>query len=341
MQGKIKVVFTGGTIGSLSEGNNISPNDNAKFLLLQKYKEKTGCDVGQFETIQPLSILSEDAVLPDVLQMANIISKAQFENIRGIIITHGSDTLAFSSAYLSFLLPNLKVPVVLVASNLILTDPKANGVDNFVAAVNLINSQVQSNIYVAYKNSEDDYISIHLGTRMAEPPPYSDNFYSPQGKRFAICKDGEIFFENTIIKKSKKVFVLSNNFSKKCLYIPAHTGLNYDVYRTADFDFVLHNLYHSGTANTRKEYPLNNFLNFAEFCKKNKKPVYLCNIKQKDVNYDSTNQMKKNDISFLYDILPNVALAKLNIAFNLIDESERIEYLKTCINGEILQDCEK
>ena len=339
MTEKIEVIFTGGTIGSLAEGDNISPDENAKFMLLNKYAKRTNESLDRFETISPLYILSENAVVEDVIKMANEIKKAEKKNVKGIIMTHGSDTLAFSAGYLGLLLPNIKVPVVLVASNLILTDSKANGVDNFITAVNLIDSNVKPNIYVAYKNPEDEYTSIHLGTRMCEPPPYSDNFYSPQGNRFGIYKNGKIILENTRVVKTDRKFKLKGSaFSTKALYVAPHTGLNYEVYKNASFDYVLHNLYHSGTANTReeKEYGCNNLLNFAEFCKNKNKPLYLCNVKKKDVNYESTNQMKEKNINFLYDILPNIALAKLNIAFNLIDETERNDYLCSNINGEIL-----
>lgn len=339
---KIQVIFTGGTIGSLAEGNNISPDGKAQFLLLDQYQKRTGNDTSRFKTTSPIYMLSENAVPNDTLKMVEEIRKAENSGVKGIIMTHGSDTLAHTSAYLGLLLPDLKVPVVLVASNLILTDKNANGIDNFSTAVDLIDNGVAPNVYVAYKNPEDDFTSIHLGTRMTEPPAYSDSFYSPTGKRFAIAKKNKIIFENTLVEKSDMHYQLDGkSFDTKCLYIPPFTGLNYEAYKGCDFDYVVHGLYHSGTANTREEYPNANLINFAKTCKAMGKPVYLCNIKKRDVNYDSTNRMKENGIDFLYDILPNVALAKANIAYNLIPAKDRERYLNSNINGEILQSAEK
>lgn len=337
MKDRIKVIFTGGTIGSFAVGDNISPDDNARFMLLQKYGERTGESVERFATSQPISLLSENAVLDDVLKMAEEIKNSENEDVKGIIMTHGSDTLAFTGAYLGLLLPKIKIPVVLVASNLILTDERANGVDNFISAVKLIDSGVEGNIYIAYKNPEDDFVGIHLGTRLMLPPPYSDSYYSPYQKRFALFKEGKLVLENTQIQRGGRDFDMRGRFCKKCLFTSPYTGLNYNVYKGADFDYVLHDLYHSGTANTREGYEENNLIQFAKYCKERGKPIYLCNIKKKDVNYDSTNKMIKEGITFLYDILPHVALAKLNIAYNLIDENEREEYLSTTINGEMLR----
>lgn len=41
-------------------------------------------------------------------------------------------------------------------------------------------------------------------------------------------------------------------------------------------------------------------------------------------------------IKFLYNMLPNVAFAKLYVAYNFIDEQQIDEYLSTSIAGEIL-----
>ncbi len=340
---KIKVIFTGGTIGSLSCGNDINVNDNSKYILLEKYgniSQKCKENLNSLDCISPINILSENACASDILQMATQIKKAANEDIKGIIMTHGSDTLAYSCAYLSFLLEDLKIPVVMVASNLILTNPKANGVLNFAAAVDFINSNnVKPAVYVAYKNPEEEFVSIHLGSRMKEPCPYSESFYSPDGYRFAIWKDGNITFENTSFKRTNKKFKFSGEFCKNLLYIHPYTGLNYDVYKNAKFDYVLHNLYHSGTANTQNyecEIYNTSVLDFMNYCKHKNIPFYLCNIAKKDVNYNSTNQMINANVRFLYDTMPNVAIAKLNIAHNLIDSSKINEFLDENICGEIL-----
>lgn len=339
----IGLIFTGGTIGSLAIGDGISTNDRANYLLLRKY----GKNLSRFNVISPISILSENANIDDVIKMSKIINKKQCEietGLKGIIMTHGSDTLANTSAYLSFLLPKLKVPVVLVASNYVLTDPNSNGVDNFEAAVELIDKGVQPNIYVAYKNPEDEFTSIHLGTRMQEPMPFSDSFYSKKGYRFATYKNGKFKFENVNVNKDLSkidIFKFSGTPFKKLLYIKPYNGLDYNVYKGANFDYVLHDLYHSGTANTsnyKDDTYETNFLNFVNYCNEINKPIYSCNINKKDVNYNSTNQMKGKGILFLYDMLPNVALAKLMVAHNFLPESQIKHYLYTNIAGEFFID---
>ena len=338
---KIKVIFTGGTIGSLANGNDISPNSKTKYMLLENY----GKDLERFETSNPLFILSENANLANVLQMARELTLAQQqEDLKGIIMTHGTDTLAFTSALLSFLVPNVKVPIVLVSSDYVLTDSKANGNINFRVAVELIdNDNVKPAIYVTYKNENEEFTNIHLASRMREPSSFSNSFYSPFGMRYAVYNNGKFTFENTTINKTDKTFI-EDIFSKEItcsgLFIHPYTGLDYNNYKSNKFTFVLHDSYHSGTANTT-DYVDNtfdtNFLSFADHCKENKMPLYLCNIRKKDVNYNSTNQMLEKNIFPLYDILTNVALAKLIVAYNFVDKSKIEEFLSSSISGEILK----
>ena len=345
---EIKVIFTGGTIGSLADGNNINTDEKAKRMLIDLYsKQSKSCEnnAKNFDIVAPINILSENAIVDDVLAMANEIKEAEKQGAKGVIMTHGSDTLAYSGAYLSFLLYDIKIPVVLVASNYILTDAKANGLANFTTAVDFLNSKnAKSGIFVSYKNPQDNFVSIHLASRMCEPGPYSDSFYSIDGLRYAKSENGKIVFENTKFEKTDKKFKFESEFTKSALYINPFTGLDYNVYKNKKYDFVLHNLYHSGTANTQNYVNENfdtNILNFAKYLQNENIPLYLVNIKNRDMNYDSTNKMKKLGVKFLYDTLPNVALAKLNVAYNLLPKDKIDEFLETNISGEMIAEQSK
>ena len=340
---KISVIFTGGTIGSIASDGDISPSSTTKSLLLNKYAQKYNKDLSRFIDTSPISILSENANVADIIKMYKEILNASKQDVKGIIMTHGSDTLAYSGAYLSILSYNIKKPIVLVASNFVLTNELANGIDNFACAVDLIDDvNCKSGVYVAYKNPQDSFVSVHLACRMCEPAPYSDSFLSPVGYRYATWKNGKLNYENTSFEVSNQNFDFNGTFKNSALVINPFTGLDYNNYKQGGFNYVLHNLYHSGTANTQNfanESMDTNFLNFADYCNKNKIPLYICNIKKKDENYNSTNQiLTKNNVKILYDILPNIALAKLNIGYNLLPKEMLENFLFTNICGEMIKD---
>lgn len=58
-------------------------------------------------------------------------------NVEGIILTHGSDTIQYTASFLSCIEEFTHIPVMVVCSNYVLTDNRANGLRNFSAAVDL------------------------------------------------------------------------------------------------------------------------------------------------------------------------------------------------------------
>lgn len=94
---KILVILTGGTIGSKVEGKIINTTAASSYRLLQLYNEKYADDT-EFEVIQPINILSENLTPVEWGVLCNCLLELNFEKYQGIIITHGSDTLSYTSA---------------------------------------------------------------------------------------------------------------------------------------------------------------------------------------------------------------------------------------------------
>lgn len=329
---KIKIIFTGGTIGSVVNNNVINTNESTQFLLIKNYSG----DKSIFTTSNILNILSENAVIDNIITMAKEIKKAQSEGCKAVILTHGTDTLAHTGAYLSFLLNDIKIPVVLIASNYPISDSRANGNINFKVAVKLIQcGKLKPAVYVVFKNSLEDFVSIHLAVRMREPAPYDDDFYSPHNLRFAKYENGKFTFENTIFERTVKSFSYKGKNNVQSLFLMPYTGLDYSLFSKIKPTFILQQFYHSGTANASK-YNNYSLIEFAKRCKDNGIPFYACNITKKEANYASTDLIKDSGVKFLYSILPHVALAKLNIAYGMLDEKEVDDFLNTNITGEIL-----
>ncbi|MGI5824300.1 MAG: asparaginase [Bacillota bacterium] len=128
---KILVITTGGTIASQeTSSGGLSPQIGADGLLSFVPELSSKYEI---HTLPILNIESSDLEPEQWLIMINAV-KANYENYDGFVITHGTDTLAFTSAALTYLIRNSAKPIVITGSQLPidypLTDAKKNLTDS-------------------------------------------------------------------------------------------------------------------------------------------------------------------------------------------------------------------
>ena len=111
---KILVVFTGGTIGSCYNDGVISPDSSTRYKLIEMYKQNGG--YAEFDAISPYTVLSENLNGEYFNLLYNSV-KENINNYDGIIVTHGTDTLQYTSAVLSYMFGLCNTPIVLVSAN--------------------------------------------------------------------------------------------------------------------------------------------------------------------------------------------------------------------------------
>ncbi len=130
---KILLFTTGGTIASKEGKNGLEPEMQADELLSYMGDLTSRYDI----TCKELLSLDSSNIQAEEWKK---IALNVFENIDrfdGIVITHGTDTMAYTSSMLSFMLPNLPIPVVLTGSQMpidnMLTDARNNLYTAFAA----------------------------------------------------------------------------------------------------------------------------------------------------------------------------------------------------------------
>lgn len=144
VQTKVLVVYTGGTIGMARRDptNPASPLEPKPLEELVEYipglskKKKAfylsvggGIEV-DFHSFDEV-IDSSDINPTHWLEMARIIQK-HYEEFDGFVILHGTDTMAYTTSALSFMLQNLAKPVVVTGSQLPIESPRTDAIQNFV-----------------------------------------------------------------------------------------------------------------------------------------------------------------------------------------------------------------
>lgn len=279
---KILVILTGGTIGSVNADGWIAPDSKNDFII-KKYRKKYNDTDTEFVIESPCTLLSENLSEKEL----NLILASVRENIDrdfdGIIITHGSDTLQYTSAAVSYGFCDAEIPVLLVCSAYTLNDERENGTANFAAAVEFVKAKLGGGVFVSYKNDNSDTVDIHTATRIIQHMEGSADIFS-------IDKEPYAFFKGTV-KLNSGYVPSENSRSIKDVSYCRNPGILVIESRPKDgmrysFDGVraiIFKPYHSGTLNTSSE----ELLQFSQEARRLKIPMFLVNVKSGD-RYEST-----------------------------------------------------
>ena len=114
-----------------------------------------------------MSVLSENILPADWTKLARDVASEIKTGTEGVVIAHGTDTLGFTSAALSFALQNLPVPVVLVGSQRSSDRPSSDAAMNLIGAVSLATKADAAEVMVLmHAETGDSFLHAHRGTRV-------------------------------------------------------------------------------------------------------------------------------------------------------------------------------
>lgn len=131
---KILMIFTGGTIASVKTQKGLEPVLDAEQIL--SYLPDLGGHIG-LDSVQVCNVDSTNMNCRYWLLILGVI-KERYDNYDGFVICHGTDTMAYTAAALSYLIQNPDKPIVLTGSQqpiqMEITDAKKNLYDSIVYA---------------------------------------------------------------------------------------------------------------------------------------------------------------------------------------------------------------
>ncbi|HXQ93931.1 MAG TPA: Glu-tRNA(Gln) amidotransferase subunit GatD [Thermoplasmata archaeon] len=165
-EGWVALLTTGGTIASRVDyrtGGVRPVREESEILGFYPDLDRDG----PVRVVPVFDRLSEEIGPPDWEEMARRTVDAFSQGARGVVIAHGTDTLAYTSAALSFLLENLPGPVVVVGAQRSPDRPSSDGFTNMAAAVRLArHPEIGEVVVVMHDGLSDDRFAIHRGTRV-------------------------------------------------------------------------------------------------------------------------------------------------------------------------------
>ena len=163
---KILIITTGGTLACVKSENGLQPGLSGVDIL--SYIS----DITDFYEVEFYELFQLDSanIHPENWEkMAQVIYEKHYF-YDGIVIFHGTDTMAYTSSALAFMLQNLPIPLVITGSQLSIANPLADAVENCRCAIHMAGS-AKPGVFLAFDRK------IMLGTRASKVRTRSFNAF--------------------------------------------------------------------------------------------------------------------------------------------------------------------
>ncbi len=207
---KILLLSTGGTIASKIDYRTgaVTP------VLTAEELNSSVPELAKIANIDAEVLLSEysENIMPEHwLQIAEKINEYSKSDYSGIIIAHGTDTMHYTSSFLSFALAGFPIPIVLVGSQRSSDRASSDAALNLIGATKFITESNTKGIYIVmHQDENDDTLACHIGTRVRKNHTSKRGAFQTIGNNPAF-----IIAENKIQKNISEDFFKISKFQPR------------------------------------------------------------------------------------------------------------------------------
>lgn len=162
--GKISLLACGGTIV-----NRIDYRTGAVYPASTTEELVAGLPGGAKGAVRPkmlFPIASEDMTPAHWVELAKTAAEDIKDGAQGVVITHGTDIMHYTSAALSFMLQNLPVPVILTGSQRSSDRGSSDAEPNLASALVAAKADLSGVFICMHENLSDDFCALHFGTKV-------------------------------------------------------------------------------------------------------------------------------------------------------------------------------
>ncbi len=223
---KLLLVSTGGTIASKIDyrTGGVTPALTAADLNAT-VPELAG--IANIDTEVLFSEYSENLLPNHWMKIAERINSCLGSDYRGIIIAHGTDTMHYTAAALSFSLAGIPIPVALVGSQRSSDRPSSDAALNLISAARFLLECNIGGIYVVMHNStSDDDVACHIGTRVRKNHTSKRDAFRTVGGSPAFLVKKNSIEKNVHFNFVKRKYIPKINFDTRVALVKYYPGLD-------------------------------------------------------------------------------------------------------------------
>lgn len=329
---KILFIFTGGTIGSTKFGDVIQADTKKTKTLIDEYDCKYGIGF-EYDVVEPYTELSENCTGEHLYRLLSCVHNGLSLNYDGIIVTHGTDTLAYSSSAIGYSVGQSSVPVCIVSGNYPIEDERSNAIENLHGAVLFISKKCGQGAFVFYRNGLNGVVCVHRATRLLASKAFSDDVNSAYDCEYGSFDKTFKFIKNACYAEKKDEMlplkfdlIEKNNHGITC--VSPIVGATYPSI-DKDVKYILLGTYHSGTLNTKSKEATD----FFEDARKKGIIVFATGI-YNGAEYESATHFSKLGIIPVKNISPIAVYVKLWLLSSNGISAE--QFIQKSLSGDVV-----
>ncbi|MBQ6831618.1 MAG: asparaginase [Oscillospiraceae bacterium] len=217
----ILLLTTGGTIASVPGGEGLEPRRSdimqEQLRQLRNYYEIT---------VRDIMCLDSSNIQPEQWQqIAGVIYESR-QDFDGIVVSHGTDTMAYTASAVTFMLPGIGLPVVFTGSQLPLQDVLSDGPDNLRTAFAMAASG-HSGVYLAFDRK------IMRGCRAVKVRASGFSAFESVNARYAaVVSNRGLEVDPQMLQRPAGEPRLLDQISKEVFLLKLTPGLSGDIFDT-------------------------------------------------------------------------------------------------------------
>ena len=217
MTGKKKILLltTGGTIASRPGGEGLEPH-RSDVMERELEQLRTYYDI----TVRDIMCLDSSNIRPEEWQIIACNIFEYRESFDGVVVSHGTDTMAYTASAVTFMLPDIDRPVVFTGSQLPLADMLSDGPDNLRTAFAMAASG-NPGVFLAFDRK------VMLGCRAVKVRASGFSAFESVNARYAAqVSNRGLVVDASVLPTAKGPAQLKCDISKNVFLLKLTPGLN-------------------------------------------------------------------------------------------------------------------
>ena len=216
---KILLLTTGGTIASVPGGDGLEPR-RSDVMERELEQLRTYYDI----TVRDVMCLDSSNIRPEEWQLIAEHIFTDRTGFDGVVVSHGTDTMAYTASAITFMLPGIDLPVVFTGSQLPLTDMLSDGPDNLRTAFAMAASGFPG-VFLAFDRK------VMLGCRAVKVRASGFSAFESVNARYAaLVSNRGLVVDTSVIPRRTGEARLLPALSKDVFLLKLTPGLNPAVF---------------------------------------------------------------------------------------------------------------